>query len=31
MSWDSDTAQTRIRLCAASPRNTNVLSDGILA
>ena len=29
--WDSDTAQTRIRLCTASPRNTNVLSDGILA
>ena len=29
MSWDSDTAQTRIQLCAPSPRNTNVLSDGI--
>ena len=31
MSWDSDIAQTRIRLWPASPRNTNVLSDGILA
>ena len=31
MSWDSDTTQTRIRLAPASPRNTNVLSDGILA